>query len=214
MNQESTRPDGPGLPVGWRHCLLKDLCSSMQVGPAISGAERVGEDGLRLVLPRDLTDQRIAPAEHVAVTWDKARGLERYRLDAGDILMTRTGTVGRCALVTGEESGWLYHANLIRIRLKADVARAAYVTGCLSAGDAQHWIQARAARAVIPSVSTRVLGELPVPLPPVAVQEAIGATLSALDDKIRAHTEIARATAEYRGALADAFMTGVLSVRA
>ena len=214
MNRASTQPDDPGLPSGWRRSLLKDLCSSMQAGPALSREERTGADGVRLVLPRDLTDQRIAPTENTAVTWDKARRLERFRLEAGDILVTRTGTVGRCALVTEAESGWLYHPNLLRLRLdEADRSSAPYLTGYLSAGVAQQWVEARATRSVIPSISTRVLGELPVLLPPPAEQQAIGATLAALDDKIRAHNELARVTAEYRSALADGLMTGVLSVR-
>ncbi len=41
-------------------------------------------------------------------------------------------------------------------------------------------------------------------LPPAAEQEAIGATLAALDAKVRAHTEIARVTQVYRRVLADA----------
>ncbi|MEU8648745.1 hypothetical protein [Streptomyces sp. NPDC048737] len=76
---------------------------------------------------------------------------------------------------------------------------------------AQEWIRARTSGSVIPSLSIRTLGELPVLLPSAAEQAAIGATFAALDDKIQAHTEIARATRAYRGVLADALMNGVLS---
>jgi hypothetical protein len=204
------------LPDGWQRCLLKDLCSSIQAGPGITAEDRTeADDGVPLALPRDLVHQRIVSIESVGVVWDKARTLDRYRLTEGDILVTRTGTVGRCALVTQEQSGWLYHANLVRLRLKeADLSRAAYVTGYLSAATAQNWIKARAAGSVIPSVSTRALGELPLLLPPVEEQEAIGATLAALDDKIRAHAEIAQVTGEFRRALADALTTGMLSAGA
>ena len=43
-------------------------------------------------------------------------------------------------------------------------------------------------------------------------QARIGATLAALDDKIRAHTDIARTTRLYREALADALLNGILPV--
>lgn len=204
---------GPGpLPAGWQRLPLKDLCS-FQVGPAVKGEERTNADqGVPLVLPRDVVHQRIIPAESIGVIPEKARTLQKYRLADGDVLVIRTGTVGRCALVTGEQDGWLYHANLVRLRLdERDPFLAAYLTGYLSAGFAQRWIQQRSASAVIPSMSTRELGELPVFVPPPAEQKAIGETLAALDEKVRVHTEIARATGEYRGLLADLLMTGTLS---
>jgi type I restriction enzyme S subunit len=220
VNREATYGADLEVPDGWSLLPLADLCASVQAGPPVTGDERTAsDDGVRLVLPRDLADQRIVPADPVGVVSDKARNLAKYLLREGDILVTRTGTVGRCALVTGAESGWLYHANLVRLRLcpgaldDAGPSTAAYVTGYLSAHTAQDWIRSRATRAVIPSVSTRVLGELPVLLPPAAEREAIGATLAALDDKIRAHARIARTTAEYRSVLADALTAGVLPAR-
>ncbi|MEU6228712.1 restriction endonuclease subunit S [Streptomyces sp. NPDC047042] len=205
---------GPApLPEGWQRLPLRDLCS-FQVGPAVKGKERTDADeGVPLVLPRDVVHQRITPAESIGVVLERARMLQKYRLIEGDVLVVRTGTVGRCAMVTGEQEGWLYHANLFRLRLFDDPDRslAAYLTGYLSAGFAQSWMHQRSASAVIPSLSTRELGELPVFVPPPAEQRAIGATLAALDEKVRLHTEIARATGEFRGTLADLLMTGVLS---
>jgi hypothetical protein len=204
---------GPGpLPAGWHRLALKELCS-FQVGPAVKGEERTdAHAGVRLVLPRDVVHQRITPAESVGVVPEKARTLRKYRLVLGDVLLVRTGTVGRCAMVTGEQEGWLYHANLVRLRLQdPNLSLAAYLTGYLSAGFAQGWIHKRSASAVIPSVSARELGELPVFVPPPEEQESIGATLAALDEKVRVHTEIVRATGEYRALLADLLMTGGLS---
>ncbi|MFF9526099.1 restriction endonuclease subunit S [Streptomyces achromogenes] len=198
------------LPAGWRRHALGDLCS-LQVGPHIRPEERTdADDGVPVVLPRDLVHQRIAPAGRVVLNPAKARLLDRYRLVEGDVLVTRTGTVGRCALVTGEQHQWLY-TQLVRLRLpEPDPVLAAYLTGYLSAGAAQRWMERRSAGATIPSLSLRDLGTLPVLLPPAAEQKAIGETLAALDEKIRVHTEIARTTGEYRGILADLLMAGAL----
>ncbi|MGW7424341.1 restriction endonuclease subunit S [Streptomyces sp. NPDC054813] len=212
MTDVSTGPGSVPLPAGWRRLPLKELCS-LQVGPAVKGEERTdADDGVPMVLPRDVVHQRITPADSVGVIRDKARALVKYRLAEGDVVVIRTGTVGRCALVTREQDGWLYHANLVRLRLRElDLSLAAYLAGYLSAGLAQSWIHTRSASAVIPSLSTRELGELPVFLPPSPEQKAIGDTLAALDEKVRVHTDIARATGEYRALLADLLMTGALS---
>ncbi|MFF4785091.1 restriction endonuclease subunit S [Streptomyces griseorubiginosus] len=210
MNDVSNGP-GP-LPMGWRRLALRELCN-FQAGPAVKGEERTdAEAGVPLVLPRDVVHQRITPTESVGVVLRKADTLRRYKLAEGDLLVVRTGTVGRCAMVTSEQDGWLYHANLFRLRLTApDPILAAYLAGYLSAGFAQSWMHKRSASAVIPSLSARELGELPVFVPPPAERKAIGETLAALDEKVRVHTEIARVTGEYRGMLADLLMTGALS---
>ncbi|MFF7471137.1 restriction endonuclease subunit S [Streptomyces sp. NPDC008092] len=205
-------------PRGWSRRSLRELCASIQTGPGQRSEDRGrtrANGGTPLVLPRDLRGRRIFTEEAAAVPavpWERARTLVKYELAEGDILLTRTGTVGRCALVTGEHVGWLFHPNLVRLRLpEAGPVTAAYLVACLSATTAQDWIRSRAAGAVIPSLSIRTLGELSVLLPPAAEQAAIGATLAALDDKIQAHTEIARVTGAYRGVLVDALMSGVLS---
>ncbi|WP_406456816.1 restriction endonuclease subunit S [Streptomyces sp. NBC_01622] len=214
-----TVTDGVVPPEGWSCRPLRELCTSIQVGPGGGRPEDKGrtwaDGGTPVVLPRDLRSRRIVPQEAAAVpaiSWERARTLVKYELAQGDVLVTRTGTVGRCALVTGEHAGWLFHPNLVRLRLDEEgPVGAAYLAACLSAAVAQDWIRTRTAGAVIPSLSIRTLGELPVFLPPEAEQEAIGAALAALDDKIRAHDESARATRAYRSALADALMNGVLS---
>ncbi|WP_306191379.1 restriction endonuclease subunit S [Streptomyces sp. MK5] len=203
---------------GWSQRPLRELCASIQAGPGQRAEDRgrtQGDGGTPVVRPRDLRGQRIVTEEAAAVPaipWERARALTKYQLAEGDILLTRTGTVGRCALVTGQHAGWLFHPNLVRLRLpEARRGSAAYLAAYLSATAAQEWIRTRTAGAVIPSLSIRTLGELPVLLPPVAEQEEIGATLAALDAKTQVHTEIARATHAYRSALADALMNGTLT---
>jgi type I restriction enzyme S subunit len=213
-----TTSDEPALPTGWSRRPLRELCGSIQAGPAQRAEDKSrarASGGTPLVLPRDLRGRRIVTEEAAsvpAVPWERARSLTKYELAEGDILLTRTGTVGRCALVTAEHTGWLFHPNLVRLRLPEEgPVTAAYLVAYLSATAAQDWIRAQGvAVAVVPSLSIRTLSELPVLLPPDADQAAIGATLAALDDKIQAHTEIARATRAYRSELADALMNGVL----
>ncbi|MER7839661.1 restriction endonuclease subunit S [Streptomyces sp. NPDC096040] len=213
-----TTADEFGPPAGWSRSPLRDLCASIQAGPGQRAEDRgrtLADGGASLVLPRDLRGQRIVTEEAAvvpAIPWDRARTLVKYELAEGDILLTRTGTVGRCALVTGEHTGWLFHPNLVRLRLPGKTrVSAAYLVAYLSASVAQDWIRSRTAGAVIPSLSIRTLGDLPVLVPPAAEQAMIGATLAALDEKVQAHAEIARAARVYRSALADALMHGVLS---
>ncbi|MCX5036944.1 restriction endonuclease subunit S [Streptomyces coelicoflavus] len=206
------------VPHRWLLKPLKSLCESVQTGPSVRGADRgrTQADGdVPIVLPRDLRGNRVVteePETVPAMPWERARTLEKYVLREGDILVARTGTVGRLALVTGEHTGWLYHHGLVRLRLPAEgPARAAYLAAYLGSEGAQDWLRARSAGSVVPSVSTRTLGELPVLLPPPTEQQTIGDTLAALDEKVRVHSEIARVTGEYRRTLAEALLAGTFT---
>ncbi|CAL9505819.1 restriction endonuclease subunit S [Streptomyces sp. enrichment culture] len=217
MAETGASPDR-SLPDGWTQSPLKELCETVQAGPSARAADkgRTQADGdVPIVLPRDLRGNRVSTAEPAAVPavpWERARSLEKYLLREGDILVVRTGTVGRLALVTGEHSGWLYHHGLVRLRLPDQgPTRAAYLAAYLGSETAQAWTRDRSAGSVVPSVSTRTLGELPVLLPPQAEQQTIGETLAALDEKVRAHSEIARVTGEYRRTLAEALLTGTFT---
>lgn len=74
--------------------------------------------------------------------------------------------------------------------------------------EAWEWFAAHSSGTAIPSINTKTLGSLPVSLPPLTIQLAIGQTLDALNQKIVAHESICRATAEIRDALLPLLLSG------
>ncbi|MFB0620938.1 restriction endonuclease subunit S [Streptomyces sp. AGS-58] len=62
------------------------------------------------------------------------------------------------------------------------------------------------------SATARTLEQPPVSLPPLDRQREIGTALRAVDEKIRAHEEIIRASVELRATLSDLLMSGRLPV--
>ncbi|GAA4787116.1 restriction endonuclease subunit S [Streptomyces ziwulingensis] len=199
---------GRDLPQGWASVRLGEICDIQGGGPAVRTAQQA-EEGTPLVRPADLRHQRLpsSPSAMICVDPDRARGLSKYRILANDILVTRTGTVGRVALVTEQESGWLYNTHLFRVRVRETV-QAPYLMALLSHRDAGEWLERRAAGTTgMRSITLRTLQELQVPLPPPERQSEIGSALRAVDEKIRAHEEVVRATVELRGTLADLLLS-------
>jgi restriction endonuclease S subunit len=149
----------------------------------------------------------------IHVAYEKARGLLRQRIAAGDILVTRTGTMGRVALVTAHEHEWLPNTHLLRVR-PHDPAQAPYLVAYLARRATADWLERRAVGTTgMRSITVRTLSELPVMLPPVEQQRDIGVTLAAVDEKIRAHEEIVRTTSALRDILSDLLMSGRLPTR-
>ncbi|MCZ9337565.1 restriction endonuclease subunit S, partial [Streptomyces sp. TRM76130] len=157
--------------------------------------------------PADLRHRRISARSVAHISPEAARALVKYRIAAGDILVTRTGTVGRAALVTDCESGWLYNTHLLRVRAH-DPAQAPYLLACLSHRPVADWLGRRAAGTTgMRSITLRTLRDLPVALPSPHRQREIGAALEAVDEKIRIHEEIVRVTTDVREILAELLMT-------
>ncbi|MEU2712485.1 restriction endonuclease subunit S [Streptomyces sp. NPDC007205] len=194
-----------GLPPGWRCVPLGEVCDIQAGGPAVRRNEHV-QAGVPVVRPGDLRHQRISAQSVVHVGPETAGGLLKYRIAADDILVTRTGTVGRVALVTDRESGWLYNTHLLRVRAH-DPAQAPYLLAHLSLRQVAEWLERRAAGTTgMRSITVRTLQDLPVPLAPFDRQREIGAALKAVDEKIRAHEEIVRVATDLRATLAELLM--------
>ncbi|MFF5407650.1 restriction endonuclease subunit S [Streptomyces misionensis] len=195
-----------GLPQEWARVPLGEICDIQAGGPVLRKDEQV-RAGVPVIRPGDLRHRRITAHTVVHLDPERARGLVKYRLAAGDILVTRTGTVGRVALVTGAEDGWLYNTHLLRVRARVP-EQVPYLLAYLSDRRVADWLERRAAGTTgMRSVGMRTLHDLPVSLPPLDRQQEIGAAIKAVDEKIRAHEEIVRATAELRDTLAELLMS-------
>jgi type I restriction enzyme M protein len=205
-----------GLPHGWRRVSLADVVG-IAAGPSYSRLPadvRSMAGDVPVVMPKHLREGRIDHGEMEKVTEDLAKPLARFRLMAGDILCVRSGAQMPPALVEEAEADWLFGTNLMRLRIPdpshAQVVAPSYLMAYLTLPETLGWLREHAQGTAVPSLSVEVLGQLPVPLPPFAHQQRLGAALDAMDAQITAHREIVLAAARRRAVLAAHLMTGVL----
>lgn len=203
-------PNGKPSSSEWRSVLLEELCR-VQPGPSpslLNPKMYSGEGAVRVLLPKHLRNRRIHDGEDSRVSARDARRLERFQVSAGDILCTRTGTVGPVALVAAEDNGCLFSGNLLRLYDFEPGVDSRFVLAYLSLPAIQTWIKDRAAMATVDSIKTSAMKQLPVLLPPGEEQHRIGELLCALDDQIVAHQRVAVAAESARGELATLLMSG------
>jgi type I restriction enzyme M protein len=207
----------PRVPGGrkpnWEQVRLAELCE-IQAGPSHSRFKNVeyAAEGILLVTPAHLRDRRISAEGTSSISRESARGLKKYLLRTGDVLLVRTGTVGPTALVTAAEDGSLPATNLLRLR-PADGVDSRWLLAVLSAPTAQIWIAARSESAsAIPSISAGTLRAMPVLLPPLEEQHRIGQAIDAFDTQIMTHHALAKAADDARTALADDLVNGLLEI--
>lgn len=195
------------VPEGWTQVSLGDICAVVAGPGTIGRGEDRASSGVPIVTPRNIRHNRIVANDLMFTTIEAAAKLSRYRLAMGDIVCTRTGELGRNALIEEEQADWLLGTGCMRLRLTGGVI-ATYLIYYLANSAVRDWIQRNATGSAISSISAKTLSRMPVVLPPLPVQSKIGELLSALDAKIAVHDRISATTATLRDSLLPLLMTG------
>ena len=121
---------------------------------------------------------------------DKSR-LSKYVLKKGDIVFSRVGSVDRCSFVGQKHDGWMFSGRCLRVRPSEEVdSLFLYYFFCLNT--TKEFVRSIAVGATMPSINTKLLGEVEVVCPEIEEQRKIADILSKIDDKIEENQKIKR----------------------
>lgn len=214
--------DLENLPDGWKYttvsevgCLDGDSVLTGPFGAQLPSKEFVPE-GVPVIAIGNVMwgNLHLEKVDHV--TPEKAHQLMRYTLQPGDVLFTRSGTVGRSAVMPEYAKGWLISYHLLRVRVEKSVCDPMYLyfvfRGLLTIQDQ---ITEMARGATRPGFNTESLKRLRIPLPPMDEQRWIVSNIEELftrADAIEAIVKAARGRAERleQSVLARAFCGGLV----
>lgn len=171
----------------WREVSLGDICD-IQAGPGAVDREcgQTVQGWTPLVLPRNIKRGHLSHDELDTVGSEISAKLVNYTLRPGDIVCARSGTLGRHGLVREAEGGWLLGPSCMRLRSGGDEVVPEYLVHYLNSPEVHVWITSESrGSTAIPHISAATLRELVIPLPSVAVQRDIAATI----DSINVHSE-------------------------
>ena len=208
---------GP-LPENWEQTTLGDLCKGLggaiQTGPFGSQLHKddYQETGMPVVNPTHLNAGRINHENVPRVSDENASRLGRHRLCVGDIVIARRGQIGRMALVTECEEGWLCGTGSFLVRARQPIVDNRFLHYQLSTEPLTKWLVAHAAGAVMPNLNNVVLRQIPVFLPSVDEQSEIVTILDAIDCKIDLHRRKHTVLDDLFQSLLHKLMTGEIRV--
>lgn len=153
-------------------------------------ADQLASEGFRILRAADVLDGAVSLTGPDFVGVEHASAIGSKRAQAGDVVLTSKGTVGRVARMPALNEPVVYSPQLCYLRPR--------VGGRLEAAYLQHWLHSAefAAQAgflmhntdMAPYISLRDLSSMRISLPPLPEQRAIAEVLGALDDKIAANT--------------------------
>ncbi|GGO77635.1 type I restriction-modification system methyltransferase subunit [Marinobacterium nitratireducens] len=94
----------------------------------------------------------------------------RWALLSGDVLVSKSGTIGKAAMVRDSAVGSVAAGGLYVLRAHPERLDAGFLQAYLASPACQNWLAAQSRGAVIQHLNRVVLDQLPLPLPPLHLQ--------------------------------------------
>ena len=207
------------IPAHWEVKRIRDITELLQTGPF--GSQLHASDyspyGIPVINPSHLKDGHIYPDWDCAVNEETYSRLVRHELRKGDIVFARRGEMGRCALITEKEAGWLCGTGSLLMRPRVTLAAPSYLNKVLSTYGVKDWLLLESVGSTMDNLNTNILSRIPLPIPPLSEQYNIITYLDseipkidALISRIREGIEKLK---EYSTALISSAVTGKIDVR-
>lgn len=160
----------------------------MQTGPFGSQlhASDYVQDGIPVVMPSDIKANKITTGDIARIAQFTADTLRQHILISGDIVFARRGDIGRCALVTAAQSGWICGTGCLRVRLNDSACSSQYLIHYLTWGNTKDWLTKNAVGQTMLNLNTSILARLPITLPSLHEQRTIASILESVNETIEA----------------------------
>ena len=197
------------LPAGWELETLGSLCEKSQYGWTTK-ADKLGGD-IKFLRTTDITPG-VVDWQSVPYCMEAPADLEKYLIKDGDILISRTGSIGVNYLVVKPEPA-VFASYLIRFRPKKTISTK-YLKYYLQSPAYWRAINAGKKGIAVQNVNATMLSRIPVPVAPLAVQQEIVAEIekqfSRLDEAVANLQRVKANLKRYKASVLKAAVEGRL----
>ncbi|MGB9694204.1 MAG: restriction endonuclease subunit S [Fervidobacterium sp.] len=207
------------IPKEWKFGKLVDFSKTkdrpVQTGPfgAQLHASDYAEDGVPLILIKNVFDGQIIDEDVPRVAEKKASELTRYRLKAGDIVFSRVGSVGRAAVIRKHQEGWLVSGQMLRVRLENPEIDNEFLSYAIATNWFQKALASRTVGATRKSINTEILSNLPMVVPNLSEQRRIANIILDVDKKLELERKEKARLERIKQGLMDLLLTGKIRVK-
>ena len=162
------------LPMGWEWVRFGEYFFELCTGPfgSVIHKEDYVEGGVPLINPSHMIGGRISHDPSVSVSLEMSIQLRAYRLSPGDVVLARRGEVGRYALVTEAQDGWLCGTGSFFVKLH-DSCNREFFGLVLEDPDLRRHLQGESVGSTMVNLNQRILVETSMALPPLPEQSRI-----------------------------------------
>ena len=181
---ESLSSDVPIVPLG----TICRLSGGRGVSSEHLSNERPDEDSVPYVRIGDIHLGQTAKVTSWLSSDLVAEQHLKFRLRPGDVLLSKSGTIGKTGVVRNGAVGGIASSGIFVLSPDTDQIDPNFLAAYLQSRECQEWLQTRTSGSVISGLRMQYVEELPVPLPPLIIQHRVAADVR--DHQVDALTQL------------------------
>lgn len=172
------------------HSSLKEIVTKdgglIQTGPFGSQLHERDyvPDGIPVIMPKDIIDGKVDSSNIAAVSEETARRLSRHMIKEGTIILPRRGEISKRAFIPASQEGWLCGTGCLKIELKGTEVLPKFLHYYLGQSRTSDWLEQHAVGTTMLNLSTKIVENLPIVYPALAVQQRLVDVLACYDELI------------------------------
>jgi len=207
------------IPEHWEEISVGAATNLIQTGPFGSQlhSHEYVDGGIPVINPSHMKDGQIIADTSISISPVKAKELERHKIKIGDIIAARRGELGRCAVVTPEEVGWICGTGSLLIRCKLTMFIPNFFQMVFASQGIRDSLSLASIGATMDNLNAGMVARLRIPMPSISEQNQI---IEFVKNENQRHGIITSAILheidllrEYRTRLIADVVTGKLDVR-
>jgi len=169
------------IPQGWTWVTFRHILVALQTGPFGSSLHQrdyqVG--GTPVINPASIKTKGLLPIEKMAVGSDTLERLSNFKIRLGNIVMARRGEMGRCAVVSEKEDGWLCGTGSLILKLPKCICPH-FISMLIGSPVIRNHLGGASVGATMQNLNQTILLSTSFGLPPLAEQKRIVARVDKL----------------------------------
>ena len=160
---------------------MQDICDFVTVGIANSATHAYSDNGVLMFRNQNIKENYLDDKDLVYITPEFEEKYKNKRLKENDILVTRTGYPGVACVVPKKYEGCQTFTTLIARLSDLSKISPKYVCYYINSGEGKKYVNQKKSGAAQQNFGATELSQMPIPLPPLDVQERIVNVLDNFD---------------------------------
>ncbi|HJJ32689.1 MAG TPA: restriction endonuclease subunit S [Methanocorpusculum sp.] len=198
-------------PKGWEAIELSAVgqdAESIKCGPfgtQLTKSEYI-DNGIPIwAIPQISSHFALPPYAYISV--EKAEELSQYSAIPGDILMSRKGTIGKCALYPKSYPSGVIHSDVLRIRPDTNIANSVFITHQLHNSQyVKGQVDVISNGAIMKGINVTKLSKIKIHLPPKSLQDEYEDKISKIQcQRVTLESAISRMIESYNALMQQYF---------
>jgi len=166
---------------GWEVKKMKDL-AMVKIGPfgSLLHTSDYITGGTPLVNPIHMKNGKICSENSFTISDEKKKEMQPYLLKKGDVIFARRGEIGRCAIVSEMEDGYVCGTGSLFVRFTEPISEV-FVLFLTKSKAIIKELVSKAKGATMLNINCKIVEDLQIPIPPLSLQQSFAQKVESIE---------------------------------